>query len=92
MSPLGRASEVARVAQRKGAKILKNGKRRGASSPTEKGMWDFVCLEQSRAEGVISFQTYRPEVMSFGSSVGKIDSFGTSAGKNRWFRSISRKE
>ena len=39
----------------KGAKILKSCKRRGASSPAEKGTRDFVYLEQSRAEGVISF-------------------------------------
>ena len=81
MSPSKGASEVARAAQRKGAKILKNCERRGASSPTEKGMRDFICLEQSHVEGVISFQTYRPKVMSFGSSVGRMDGFGTSIGK-----------
>ena len=32
-------------------------------------------------EDVISFQTYRPKVMSFGSSVGRMDGFGTSIGK-----------
>ena len=31
-------------------------------------MRDFICLEQSHTENVISFRTCRPEVMSFGSS------------------------
>ena len=74
------ASEAARATQKWGQKSRKILEERGILSCRE-SMRDFVFLEQSHAKDVISFWTYRPEVMNFESSVGRMDGFGASAGK-----------
>ena len=56
---------------RKGGKIREKMREERGILSRHESVRDFVFLEQSRTEDVISFRTYRPEVMSFGSSAGK---------------------
>ena len=59
---------AARATQRKRAKKTKEAREERGTFSCRGDMRDFIFLEQSHAEEVIRYQTYQPEVMSFGST------------------------